>query len=179
MQIINASHWYCIENIETTTYYVNAPVPFNHQCAESYVPFAWLSINKQTKSIVAARDHFGQEPFYYTIQNQSLIFGSSIPDLLIYLKQYPALSKHCMNDILQTKTVCRIYTTETYHEGIFFVIPGHFLYIEQERCTEKPFWQLCKTPLVYTDHREYFAHFSFLLEEADRKCEDESQPFAL
>lgn len=182
MQIINASNWLHIEDTYSITYYTGGLVPFNEKCANTYVPFAWISVNKKTKDLVAARDHFGQEPFYYTIHQENLIVGSTIPDLLKHVTPAPRLSQHCINDSVVSKVItCRMYVNETYHDGIFRVTPGHFLSIKKEGRTETPFWQLDphKPPITYRDQHEYFAHFSSLLEEAVKQAVDKDSPFAL
>lgn len=46
--------------------------------------FAFVIWDKKNKSIFGARDFFGIKPFYYTIANGNLIYGSEIKAILAH-----------------------------------------------------------------------------------------------
>ncbi len=137
---------------------------------ESYYPFAWLRIDKTTQEIFAARDHFGQEPFYYAVHNETLIFGSTIPNVLQYFEERPAFTGHLEQDcFLRDEQQDLPLVTETYYQIIYRVRPGHHLLIKPHCFPHQiPFWSLRdhKSILYYSDERDYLAHFTELLHEA-------------
>ncbi len=170
VEIVNASDWTRVDEGPVIRYFIGNDVRANEQL---YLPFAWLQIDQRTQAIVAARDHFGQEPFYYYYRNQRLIFGSTIGDILQYLPQTPALTRHLIRDcFLRFPADDPLddppFVTETYYEGIFRVTPGHHLYIMPSEKYEIPFWKPDpeKPKLHYADEREYLEHFTMLLDEA-------------
>jgi asparagine synthetase B (glutamine-hydrolysing) len=167
---INASHWHCVDDHEFRTYSSLTSLPQRWPAHKAYYPFAWIRIHKQTQEILAARDHIGQEPFYYAIIDDTLIFGSTLPDLLAHFKHSPALSKHLLEDCFLRQVRQDLpLATETYYQGIYRVRPAHYLIIKP---CEKPhqllFWSLYdqEKTLYYSDERDYVAHLSELLNEA-------------
>ena len=172
MQIINASQWASKNAHHVSHYFVGQHLDSPSQCALSYRPFAWLEFNHQTNELSAARDHFGQEPFYYYYDEQRFIFGSNIPDIVRHLPSLPALSKHCERDIfgMRAEEEDPPYSTETYYQGIFRLTPAHTLRISNHRKTETAFWSLDPhvASLNYARDEDYLEHFSMLMDEALR-----------
>lgn len=184
--IINASHWQCADEGETLYYFIGHPVPVGQPCHEVYRPFAWVRINKKSHQMVAARDHFGQEPFYYAFQHEHFIFGSTIPDILSHLTHTPKLTSHFIRDCFMRTPVDDPlddppYSNETYYEGVFRVTPAHYLYVNGMEKFETSFWTLDpKQPsLQYTNEHDYLEHFSALLDEAIRATTSQTSPMAL
>ena len=177
--LVNASHWQCIED-ECIVRYISG------QEGSGFQGFAWLQFDKRTKKILAARDHFGQEPFYYTRHHQRLIFGSSIRDLLQHLPEVPRFSQHLIRDCFlrypaDDPTDDPPYAIETYYAGIFRVTPGNHLKVTQESISETPFWCLdpAKPKLQYADPRDYVKHFELLLNEAIQVSTQNAKDLAL
>ncbi len=52
------------------------------------------------KELFMARDHFGVKPLFYTIKNNSIIFGSEIKALF----EYPGIEK-----ILDNQSICELF----------------------------------------------------------------------
>ena len=98
MHVINASQWQRFEEGDTVCYSIGQQVSSDESCRYVYLPFAWVRINNQTNQIMAARDHFGQEPFYYWYQSDCFIFGSTLPDILAQLPFTPNITEHFIRD---------------------------------------------------------------------------------
>lgn len=170
MFFINASQWHCVEEKRFVTYSSLRGWPEQWPTEGSYYPFAWLRIDKKTQEILAARDHFGQEPFYYAILNETLIFGSTIPNILQHFKKRPAFTEHLERDcFLRDSQQDLPLVTETYYQDIYRVRPGCHLIIKPHGLPEQiSFWSLRNhhTSLYYSDERDYLVHFTELLHEA-------------
>ena len=168
--IVNASQWKYIQEEQFDTYSCGGVLPTSTMCQSTYLPFAWVRIDRHNHQILAARDHFGQEPLYYFFENNNFIFGSNIPDILAHLEQRPSFTHHLAQDCFLRKPSEDLpLAIETYYKGIFRVKPGHYLVIKgPDQVSQEPFWQIdmTKPSLNYIDERDYVEHFSELLNAA-------------
>ncbi|NBV76420.1 MAG: hypothetical protein EBR59_10820, partial [Methylococcaceae bacterium] len=123
MTVINASNW--------AKYEAGDELVFGIGEKDSLAPFVHVAVNKESDHITATRDHFGQEPFYYSYQNRRFVFGSTIPDIIKHLPSHPKPNMaRIARDLLPwTGIDWPPYSNETYYEGIFRVEPGHTLTI--------------------------------------------------
>ncbi len=138
-----------------------------------YQPFACVIVNRLTQQIILIRDHFGLEPFYYSLNSTpktQFYFGSTLPDILKHI-QTPVHNEHQITQLLMDVSSGSLeYTDETYYENIYRVTPGHILTLSLEKNTvqREAYWVLQPgSPRIrYATDAEYDAHFAFLLEEA-------------
>lgn len=143
-----------------------------------YQPFACLIVNTLTDEFFLARDHFGLEPFYYTILSDEpnrLCFGSNLPDILAYVKNPVQDKQEVSNVLMDICTSSLEYTDNTFYENVFRVTPGHVLQLNlahKHVAHRHAFWRLEPgTPKIhYASDADYDAHFSSLLQEAIRVC---------
>jgi asparagine synthase (glutamine-hydrolysing) len=143
-----------------------------------YKPFACLVINTLTGEFFLARDHFGLEPFYYTIisgERNRLCFGSNLPDILAHVKNPVQDKQQISNVLMDICTSSLEYTDNTFYENVFRVTPGHVLQLNlaQKHVEHRhAFWVLEPgTPKIhYASDADYDAHFAFLLQEAIQVC---------
>jgi len=169
---INASSWSSHENDRYTYYYSGVKTSFDENCSKIYRPFAWLRFDRQENKLKCGRDHFGQEPFYYSLKDNKFIFGSTIPDILKYLKEKPAITEHLERDIFNPQNIVDpLFQKETYYKGIFRITPGHMMSWSDGKIEETCYWQICpKTEyLHYKDEAEYLQQFSELLTASVRE----------
>lgn len=139
-----------------------------------HTPFACLVLNTFTQEFFLVRDHFGLEPFYYTIipgKHEALCFGSNLPDILEHVKN-PVQDKEQIAHVLMDICISSLeYTDNTFYKNVFRVTPGHVLQLNLARKQiehRHAFWVLepGTTKLNYASDADYDAHFSFLLQEA-------------
>lgn len=86
--------------------------------------FAFVIYDLNNKELYAVRDFFGIKPFYYSIINQNLIFGSEIKSFL----EYPEFKKE-VNEVALENYLSFQYSVleETFFKGVFKLMPGHYL----------------------------------------------------
>lgn len=166
IHLINASLWQCFEDEDKVRYVAD-------EDEDCFRGFAWLEFNKKTQKIIAARDNFGQEPFYYARHGHKFIFGSFLQDILNYLPTMPIFTSHMIRDCFMRYPADDPiddppYVTETYYKGVFRVTPGHYLHVTPDKTYEEAFWALDpeKPKIYYADSRDYVKHFEYLLNEA-------------
>lgn len=166
MRLVNASSWE--SNLEQTFFTAHPSPPSIEECRNHYHPFAWVTY--EDNQIIAARDHFGLEPFYYFFDGQQFIFGSNIPDIIRQLSKPPELNQdRCLIECFSYRNFqYPPYDKATFHQSIYRVTPGHIQTIQNGQINERSFWALNpEAPSVYyRDPRDYFVHFASLLEEA-------------
>lgn len=120
--------------------------------------------NKQT--LIAARDRFGEKPFYYAIgTNGEFIFASEIKSILKSGLIKPIISKssiaHYLNKIY-------IHPSETIYENIYTLPPAHMLTYKDGKISISRYWNLPDiNELITLD--EAVIKFKHLLENAVRK----------
>lgn len=187
--LVNASHFYRASlNPQSTVYSAsfNEIIPIasfenglSPACYRTvFHPFAQVVKNEATGECLLVRDHLGLRPLYYRYQSGQLIFGDTIPDIILQLPQAPALLdsevSHLFGDVHH-------YTDNTLYTGIHRVEPGHMVRIfPNGRIIKSAFWQLEQEgdTLHYRDEREYLEHFTSLMQESVNNATKDSQSIA-
>jgi len=175
VSLVNASNWPKIASCQEPTYGVGVyPTTVPANWCDHHRPFAYVTRNEKSGTIRAWRDHFGQEPFYYSYQNRQFIFGSTIPAIIQHLPKHPSPNiPRILIELLPWQgTNWTQYSNETYYEGIFRVEPGHALTVANDRIVSKPFWQIDPeaSRILYKNDNGYIEHFAELLQEAIETC---------
>lgn len=136
-------------------------------------PFACLLIDTLNDDYFLMRDHFGLEPFYYTLSSDGsnhLCWGSNLADILAVLPNPQQDEQQITNVLMNICTANLEYTDNTFYQQIYRVTPGHVLTLRvpQGIVHRDPFWTLTPgTPFIhYATDAEYDAHFAYLLEQA-------------
>ena len=87
--------------------------------------FAFVFVDSEARSIIAARDRFGVKPIYYTASPSSLGFASEIKQLLDWGGLERSANEAVIFDFL--KFGVADHSSETFFKGIFQIQPGHFV----------------------------------------------------
>ena len=64
-----------------------------------YEPFSLVFEDTSTNQFLLVRDHFGQRPLFYCIDDNQLIVADNIPELIKHLKTTPELLKHACDNL--------------------------------------------------------------------------------
>ena len=116
--------------------------------------FAFLLYDRRENRLVAARDHFGIKPLYYTFNGGNLVFASEIKALL----KHPRVAVMPDYDSIQEYlTFQYVLDYDTFFCGIHKLPPGHYLVADLSKMRLKlvKYWELDFT--VDTHHtEEYF-----------------------
>lgn len=86
--------------------------------------WAFAIYDRNNKTVFCCRDRFGVKPFYYTIQNDVLYFGSEIKQLL-KTGLTPKVNRNVLADYLVLGL--EEHNEATFFEGIKRLLPGHHL----------------------------------------------------
>lgn len=128
--------------------------------------YAFVLWDTNTHRLLLGRDPSGCWPLYYTQRGNDLIFASEIRHLL----RWPGVpARPNERHIARWLALFPEPTTETFFDGIFRLLPGTTLSIEDGRISVSRFWQPEKTPLLRLhDSREYAEGLVDVLERAVR-----------
>jgi asparagine synthase (glutamine-hydrolysing) len=85
--------------------------------------YAFVIWDNKEKKLFGARDIFGGKPFYYSLMNESLIFGSEIKSFM----ENPRFNKEFNEDALGNYLSFQfVPTDETFFKGVYGLPPGHY-----------------------------------------------------
>ncbi len=85
--------------------------------------FAFVIFNKNDGSIFGARDMFGIKPFYYTLTDNTFIFGSEIKAFLPHPEFEKTLNEQALAHYLSFQYSP---TEETFFKGVYKLPPAHY-----------------------------------------------------
>ncbi|MEP6546165.1 MAG: asparagine synthase (glutamine-hydrolyzing) [Gammaproteobacteria bacterium] len=106
--------------------------------------FAFALWDTRRQRLLAARDHLGQKPFFYTAGSDRFAFGSEIKALLAL---DPALRRMNLAALDQYLALRIIAPPLTMFEGVHKLPPGHSLLLERgQQPVIKPYWDLHYQP---------------------------------
>ncbi len=103
--------------------------------------FSIALYNKNKKRLILARDHFGIKPLYYSfLNNNNLIFSSEIKPIL----NSGLINKAPNDKIIYRYLKYRVHddNKETFFKGIYKLLPGQMLIIENNKQTFKNYSSL-------------------------------------
>ena len=128
-----------------------------------YVFVLW---DEHLQRLLLGRDPLGSWPLYYTQLGNDLIFAGEIRQLL----SWPGVvARPNERQIARWLALFPELTTETFFDGIFRLLPGTTLSIEDGRISVRRFWQPEETPLLRLhDSCEYAEGLADMLERAVR-----------
>ena len=103
--------------------------------------FAFAIWDRETSSLFMARDRMGIKPFYYSLNNGVLVFGSEIRSILTTGLINPKIDRKGLYEFLNRIAV---KTPGTIIEGLVQLLPGHSAVFENGTLTTEAYWKLLK-----------------------------------
>ncbi len=122
--------------------------------------------DKRGRSLFIARDRMGIKPLYYTIKNNSLIFGSEIKALLVHPAVQASLDLQGLSNYLSLKYVP---APGTLFEDIHSLPPGHYLRVKDRHIQIERYWDISfAKPEHPKSEAEYIDQATELIRESVR-----------
>lgn len=94
--------------------------------------FAFAIWDKTEKKLFAARDRFGEKPFYYFTDNDLFLFGSEMKALWAYGVEKNVDLRMMLNYITLGYVQNPANKSQTFYQQIYSLPPAHFLILETE-----------------------------------------------
>ncbi len=106
--------------------------------------FAFGLWDANRRRFLAARDHLGQKPFYFTHSGRAFAFGSEIKALLAFDPSLRTLNLEALDQYL---TLRLIAPPHSMFRGVHKLPPGHLLVLDEGRePLIRPYWDLRYQP---------------------------------
>ena len=114
--------------------------------------FAFVIWDKKTQTLFGARDFFGIKPFYYSIVEGQMVYGSEIKSIL----EYPHFKKEVNKEALENYLTFQYSVLpETFFKGIFKLMPAHCFTFRNGRLDIKRYWE----PVFEANHTKTLEQF--------------------
>ena len=127
--------------------------------------FAFVIWDSKTKTLFGARDFFGIKPFYYSIQNGNLVYGSEIKSIL----EYPGFKREVNKEALENYLTFQYSVLpETFFKGVFKLPPAHCFTFKDGKMDIKRYWE----PVFEPDHTKSLEQF---VDDIDNAMQDSIQ----
>lgn len=125
--------------------------------------FAFVLWDVKRQRLLAARDHLGQKPLYYSFGERGFACASEIKALLAFDPRPPKMNLAALDQYLALRL---IDAPLSMFEGIHKLPPGHMLSLEANGPPRiERYWQLRQEPKLYGSEES-------LLDELEAKVED-------
>jgi asparagine synthase (glutamine-hydrolysing) len=130
--------------------------------------FAFALWDSRRQRLLAARDHLGQKPFFYTDQPDRFAFGSEIKALLALDPSLRSMNLEALDQYLALRLIAPPLTM---FKGVSKLPPGHMLTVERgERPKIRAYWDLHFQPKTLSTEAQLIDELEGRIEEALRLC---------
>lgn len=124
--------------------------------------FAFVIWDSKNETLFGARDFFGIKPFYYSVINGQLVYGSEIKSIL----EYPGIKREVNNDALENYLTFQYSVLpETFFKGIFKLMPSHCFTFKNGEMKIERYWE----PKFEADENQSFDE---VVEKIDNAMQD-------
>lgn len=100
--------------------------------------FGFAIWNRVKKELFIARDFFGIKPMHYAMVGDSFVYGSELKSIL----EFPGFEKK-FNERALDLYLSYQYSVppETFFEGVYCLMPGHYLWYRDGKITTTRYWE--------------------------------------
>lgn len=132
--------------------------------------FAFAIWDSRQQRLFCGRDRLGIRPLFYTVQNNTLVFGSEIKAILSHPQAHAELDIHSLEQVF---TFWATLSPKTVFKDIYEVPPAHYLIVQDGNIEIERYWDLEFTGATsayqpYSDAEPYTEELLDLLVDATR-----------
>jgi asparagine synthase (glutamine-hydrolysing) len=129
--------------------------------------FALAIYDSRSDKVVLARDHFGQKPLYYHVDNQTIIFASEIKSLVPFVPE----KEIDLNALDFYLSYGYSPVTKSIYKGIHKLRPGEICTISKSLDIQKSkYWSPDFSENIYNDESSVIKTVDSLLSRAVERC---------
>lgn len=121
-------------------------IKFGKNCVDHIIgDFAFSIWNSEKSEIFCARDQMGVKPFFYYSEDYVFAFASEVKGIL---------AVDGVNATLNHEFILRLIgdsatqPTDTFHQNIHILMPGHYMIVRPDNITIHKYWNLTIPPLL-------------------------------
>jgi len=124
--------------------------------------FAFVIYFTKEKKVIAVRDHVGDRTLFYFNDNTKFIVSSEPYSILANSEVPKKLNKSKVAEYLAIKHPT---DNSTYYQGIYEILPGHFISCNKKRVEERRYWNLNLSEKIrYKNDNDYAEHLLEILD---------------
>ncbi|MGH8175745.1 MAG: asparagine synthase (glutamine-hydrolyzing), partial [Steroidobacter sp.] len=128
--------------------------------------FAFALWDAPRRRLIAARDHLGQKPFYYSFNERGFAFASEIKALLAANLEPPRMNLAALDQYLALRL---IDAPLSMFEGVHKLPPGCLLRLDADEPPRvRPYWDLAQTPKLQGSEESLLDQLEAQVEESLR-----------
>ena len=105
--------------------------------------FGFAIYDTTDKSLFIARDFFGIKPIHYAHVGSHFVYGSEIKSILEFPEYERKFNARTLDNYLSFQYAL---PPETFFEGIYCLLPGHYLRLKDGELTIKRYWEATFEP---------------------------------
>ncbi len=105
--------------------------------------FGFAIYDTTDKSLFIARDFFGIKPIHYAQVGSHFVYGSEIKSILEFPEYERKFNARTLDNYLSFQYAL---PPETFFEGIYCLLPGHYLRLKDGELTIKRYWEATFEP---------------------------------
>ncbi|MCF0148786.1 MAG: asparagine synthase (glutamine-hydrolyzing) [Clostridium sp.] len=128
--------------------------------------FAFAIYDEKNKRIVLARDAMGVKPLFYSIKNNTFIFGSEVKSLFKHPYVEPIVDKDGLTELFALGPA--VIPGTTVYKDISEVKPGEYLIVDEYGIKKDNYWEL-KAEEFNESEEEAVEHVRELLTDAIKR----------
>jgi asparagine synthase (glutamine-hydrolysing) len=154
------NHKYSFKSNTDTEVVLNAFIEWGESCLNEFNGmFVFAILDRLSGTLFCARDRFGMKPFFYTNQNDSLIFCSELNPILAQFKNKPTADDEVIANYLILGR--SHYSPDTFYKEIKRLAPGHFMKVTGQQIQIKQWYDIDKAYVgkYYSKPEEYLSDF--------------------
>jgi len=128
--------------------------------------FAFAIWDEYEQSLFAARDRFGEKPFYYYKEQNRFFFGSEMKALWAAGIKKSISERMLLNYITLGYVQNPSDQSQTFFNDIFSLPPSHYLTLHKNNLTIERYWSLDKQATIQIDENEAIQRVDELLKQS-------------
>lgn len=128
--------------------------------------FAFALWDDKEKRLFAARDCFGEKPFYYCTQEDTFVFGSEMKALWAAGVHKSIENNMLLNYITLGQLQDPEHKSKTFYNDIYSLPPAHYLNFYQGKLSVKQYWNLDKETCININEEDAISELDRLLNKA-------------
>lgn len=133
--------------------------------------FAFAIWDEQEQQLFAARDRFGEKPFYYYSEKGLFVFGSEMKALWTAGVPRQVDDKMMLNYLTLGTVQNPADKSQTFFQDISSLLPSHYLLLDvrQRRFSLTRYWNIDKQNQAFLPDKDYTGMFTQLLTDSVKK----------
>lgn len=133
--------------------------------------FAFAIWDEKEQKLFAARDRFGEKPFYFFVNNSHFIFSSEMKAMWAIGVEKKIDEKMLLNYLAIGYVQNPNDKEQTFYENIYSLPPGHFLYFDKKifDYNVHPYWSIDKEETIEISSEKAIERFTELFTTSVRR----------